>query len=244
LEVAEIDEVTEIDENEEYQEIQQVIEPDPAPEVEEHHEEMEEEIQTTDEDNHEQVEKESDGSLRRSKRTVQPPSRYSAMQLEDDEQKYVICHQTNRDDERYYEYEEDIVVVAARTIESLNHEVSQKGATFSQQYILKKGIKKFGKKGEKAAAEELDQPQRRNCFNPIDVSTLTPSKKKAMESLLFLTEKRDGRIKGRLVYNGKPTRKWLSKEEATSPTASLEGIFLTAINDAKEAKETKEKPIL
>jgi hypothetical protein len=62
-------------------------------------------------------------------------------------------------------------------------------------------------------------------------------KKKALESLLFLTEKRGGRIKGRLVYNGKPTRQWLNKDEATAPTASLEGIMLTAIIDAKEGRD-------
>jgi hypothetical protein len=91
---------------------------------------------------------------------------------------------------------------------------------------------------EEAASEELNQLHKRNCFNPIDVSTLTKTKKKkAMESLLFLTEKVDGRIKGRLVYNGKPTREWLSKEEAASPTASLEGIMLTAIIDAKEKRD-------
>jgi hypothetical protein len=84
----------------------------------------------------------------------------------------------------------------------------------------------------------LDQLHQRNCFNPIDVSKLTQSeKKKAMESLLFLTEKRDGRIKGRLVYNGRPTREWVSKEDATPPTASLEGIMLTAIIDAKENRD-------
>ena len=99
-------------------------------------------------------------------------------------------------------------------------------------------MKKFGDKGKKAATEELDQLHKRNCFEPIDVSKLTTTeKKKAMDSLLFLTEKRDGRVKGRLVYNGKPTRQWLNKEEAYAPTASLEGIFLTAIIDAKEQRD-------
>jgi hypothetical protein len=112
--------------------------------------------------------------------------------------------------------------------------VSQKGAAFAQKYILQKGLKKFGEKGKEPSAE-LDQLHKRHCFNSVHVSTLTPSeKKKTMESLLFLTAKRDGRIKGRLVYNGKPTREWLSKEDAASPTASLEGIMLTAIIDAKE----------
>ena len=40
-----------------------------------------------------------------------------------------------------------------------------------------------------------------------------------------------------MVYNGKPTRKWLSKEESASPTASLESIFLTAVIDAKENRD-------
>ena len=31
-------------------------------------------------------------------------------------------------------------------------------------------------------------------------------KAKAQETLMFLTEKRDGTVKGRAVYNGKPTR--------------------------------------
>jgi hypothetical protein len=69
----------------------------------------------------------------------------------------------------------------------------------------------------------------------MDVSTLTPEeKRKAVEALMFLTEKQNKTIKGRLVYNGKPTCKWLSREDSASPTASLESIFLTAIIDAKE----------
>ena len=51
---------------------------------------------------------------------------------------------------------------------------------------------------------------------------------------MFLTEKRDESIKGRMVYNGKPTRQWLGKEESTSPTAHLERTFLTGAIDAKE----------
>jgi hypothetical protein len=70
------------------------------------------------------------------------------------------------------------------------------------------------------------------------VSSLTPSEKeKALEALMFLTEKRDKSIKGRMVANGKPTREWHTREEATSPTASLEGIFLTAAVDAKEKRD-------
>jgi len=54
---------------------------------------------------------------------------------------------------------------------------------------------------------------------------------------MFLTEKRDKSIKGRMVYNGKPTREWLSREDSASPTASLESIMLTAIIDAHEGRD-------
>jgi len=54
---------------------------------------------------------------------------------------------------------------------------------------------------------------------------------------MFLTEKRDGSIKGRMVYNGKPTREWLSREDSASPTAALESIMLTAIVSAQEGRD-------
>ena len=57
-----------------------------------------------------------------------------------------------------------------------------------------------------ASKKEIGQLYKRMCFMPINVSTMTPSEKKnAVKALLFLCEKRDGKIKGRMVYNGKPT---------------------------------------
>ena len=43
-------------------------------------------------------------------------------------------------------------------------------------------------------------------------------KKKAQVALIFLTEKRDGTIKAKEIYNGKPTCEWLSREDFASPT--------------------------
>ena len=51
---------------------------------------------------------------------------------------------------------------------------------------------------------------------------------------MFISEKRDKSIKGRMVLNGKPTREWLSREDLASPTAALESIMLTAVIDATE----------
>ena len=75
----------------------------------------------------------------------------------------------------------------------------------------------------------------RNCFYPGLIKNLTPAeRKKVMIALMILSEKSDGSIKGRLAYNGKPTRTWISREEASSPTAATESIFLTSAIDAYE----------
>jgi hypothetical protein len=44
-------------------------------------------------------------------------------------------------------------------------------------------------------------------------------------------------VKGRMVYNGKPTRGWLSREDAASPMAALESIMITGVIKAKEERD-------
>ena len=76
-------------------------------------------------------------------------------------------------------------------------QVTIAGASYAQQYSLKKGLQKFGVKGSDAVTKELDQLHKRNCFAPVDVSKLTVGeKKKAQYALMLLTEKRDGSVKG------------------------------------------------
>ena len=82
--------------------------------------------------------------------------------------------------------------------------------------------------GEAGIKKEMKQMNDRKCFRAILVNELTKQeRKRAQLALGYLTEKRDGTIKGRMVFNGKPTREWLSREESASPTASLEGIVIT-----------------
>jgi Reverse transcriptase (RNA-dependent DNA polymerase) len=54
---------------------------------------------------------------------------------------------------------------------------------------------------------------------------------------MFLTEKKDETVKGRMVYNGKPTREWLSRDDAASPTAATESILITGVVDAREKRD-------
>jgi hypothetical protein len=109
---------------------------------------------------------------------------------------------------------------------------------FAETFSLKKGIKVFGNRANEAAYGELKQLHDRVVFEPIHVDSLDPKeKKRAMESLLFLTEKRDGRIKGRACANGSIQREYINREDAASPTAMTESILITATIDAKQGHD-------
>ena len=70
-------------------------------------------------------------------------------------------------------------------------------------------------------------------------------RRKAQIALTYLTEKNNKKKtkKARTVYNGKPTREWLTREESASPTASTEGLFLTAMIDAHEERDVMSNDI-
>ena len=108
----------------------------------------------------------------------------------------------------------------------------------AQQLSLNEGLKKFGNKGRDAAHKELHQMHDRMVFEPADVNSLTTEeRKKAMESLMFLTEKRDGSIKGRTCANGSTQRSHASEDDASSPTAATESMSLTTAIEAKEERD-------
>jgi hypothetical protein len=111
-------------------------------------------------------------------------------------------------------------------------------AMFIQTYSLNKGIKKFGQKGKDAAIKEMKQLHDRTVFEGIKVKDMTPlERKRAMESLLFLVEKRDGKIKARTCANGSTQREYIDREDATSATAATEAILITGVIDAKQRRD-------
>ncbi len=72
-------------------------------------------------------------------------------------------------------------------------------------------------------------------FEPKSADEMTDNdKKKALASLIFLKEKRNGDIKARSCANGSKQREYIAKEEAAAPTVALESVFITAAINAKE----------
>jgi len=70
---------------------------------------------------------------------------------------------------------------------------------------LKQCITKFGDTAKQAAIKEMRQLHDRECFVPIDLQTISATEvNHVMESLILLTENKDGLIKGRHCSNGNP----------------------------------------
>ena len=103
---------------------------------------------------------------------------------------------------------------------------------------MRQGEKKFGIKAKDAAYKEMKQIDKRMVFEPIRIESLTEEeKKRAMESLIFLSEKRDGTIKSRYCANGSTQRSYIPKEQAASPTAGTDSVLITSVIEAKQGRD-------
>jgi hypothetical protein len=64
-------------------------------------------------------------------------------------------------------------------------------------------------------------------------------KMKALSLLLFLKEKRTGKIEGRACINGAPQRAYILKEDAASPTILTESMFVMAAIAANKKRKVR-----
>ena len=90
------------------------------------------------------------------------------------------------------------------------------------QLSMKAGLKRWGNKGKQRVSKELSQLHMRDTFRPINSKTLSKTKyDKVLESHLFLKQKRDKPIKGRMVAGRNKHRGKIDKTDETFPTAAL-----------------------
>lgn len=131
-------------------------------------------------------------------------------------------------------------------LESCEHEtvvvactmIYLRGKYFVQKFNLRKGLKEFDDEGINASKAELQQMRERMCWRAVAVKDLTRKERmRAQESLIVLTKKKSGAIKGQLAFNGKPTRAWLGAEDKSSPTVLTESLFLTCVIDAHKRRD-------
>ncbi len=78
-----------------------------------------------------------------------------------------------------------------------------------------------------------------DTWTAMDPAKLTrEDRMKALSSLLFLKEKQTGKIKGRACVNGAPQWAYIPKEEAASPTVSMESTFIAVTIAAHKKSST------
>ena len=82
-----------------------------------------------------------------------------------------------------------------------------------QQVSLRRGLELYGERGDIAAYEEMKQQHLRDRFKPMLPSSIPSSKRKeVLESLMLLSEKSDGSIKGQNCANVSKQRNLINKE--------------------------------
>ena len=161
-------------------------------------------------------------------------------------QMYNMLQQTaaSVDTSEEIEYDMDLARYAVNFLTAikeghLRKNIKKKGTSLLTQYSFKKGIQKFKQAGVDSAIKEMRQLHDRDCWNPIDPTTLKPTeRKKAMESLIFLIQKKvTNEIKSRHCANGSIQRQWLDEKQASSPTVMTESVMITATIEAKEKRD-------
>jgi hypothetical protein len=126
---------------------------------------------------------------------------YAITQLQNEEVLNPDAHMFLQND--FYQAEPDVVAVAVT------------------QLSLKAGLREWGDKAHEAVESEMKQLHFRNTFEPMHWRQLSHTQRQTvLESHMFLKEKRDGKIKGRTVAGGNKQRDYISKEDASSPTAT------------------------
>jgi hypothetical protein len=112
------------------------------------------------------------------------------------------------------------------------------------QMSAKAGIKEFGERAVAAMFKEFKQLNEgavpgKPVFGKQDPNELTfEDKKRALEAVNLIKEKRSGIIKGRTCANGSKQKRYLKRGETiSSPTVSTEALMATLAIDIKEGRD-------
>ena len=77
------------------------------------------------------------------------------------------------------------------------------GVAMAQHFSIRDGLKRFGDRGEKAARKELTQLNNMHTYDTVDPKRLTKKQRMdALNSLMFLIEKRNGAVKAQSCADG------------------------------------------
>jgi hypothetical protein len=103
---------------------------------------------------------------------------------------------------------------------------------------LKKSLKEFGDAGISAVLTELKQLHNLRAMAPKSGNKMTHiEKKRALQYLMFLKKKRNGKIMGRGCADRRKQREYTKKEDASAPMVAIESVLLSCVIHAKESRD-------
>ena len=106
------------------------------------------------------------------------------------------------------------------------------------QVSINEGIRRHGDKAMAAILNKYTQLNDKKVFKPYMASELTRKEKvDALNLITMVKEKRDGKIKGRACADGRKQRRYIRKDEVSSPTVQLESLMMTMLIDAHEHRD-------
>ena len=166
-----------------------------------------------------------------------PPTEDEATQLPQGNGKYNLQKNRDRNYGHWYAGKDFVIDNVAMT----THGTSEVLET--PQMSLKAGLCTFGDDGVKAVEKEMRQLHGWGVMAPVHKKCLThEQRKEALAYLMFLKQKRCGKVKGRGCTDGRKQRAYIAKEESTAPTVSTEAVFLTEFRQPLQVQSHLEMP--
>ena len=85
---------------------------------------------------------------------------------------------------------------------------------------------------------QFSQLNDKGIFKPCKVDELSRSQKADASNLITMVkEKRDGKIKGRACADGRKQRRYINRDDVSSPTVQLESLMISLLIDTHEQRE-------
>ena len=108
------------------------------------------------------------------------------------------------------------------------------------QMSARKGIQQFGQLAVTAMLKEYKQLDDLLVFGVVSPASLSEQEqRRALRAINLIKLKRCGKVKGRTCADGSVQRGYISKEDSSSPTISLQALFATWIIDSIEDRKVK-----
>ena len=108
------------------------------------------------------------------------------------------------------------------------------------QMSARKGIQQFGQLAVAGMLKEYKQLDDLLVFGAVSPESLSDQEqRRALRAINLIKLKRCGKVKGRTCADGSVQRGYISKEDSSSPTISLQALFATWIIDSIEDRKVQ-----